>query len=92
MVSRGKNQLIDKVCNRCGHVAEISVCTLVSTIARRPRLQKCSQAVALCSVCATQLGEETGFEVPVGIQRAFCGAYTALASLSTQQSKGENEQ
>jgi hypothetical protein len=42
-----------KPCNRCGIPAEVSLCVLLSSVNRSPRLQKSTKSIALCSSCLT---------------------------------------
>ena len=40
-----------KSCSECGEPAEVSLCQIVSTVGRAPRLQRCGTSTAFCAAC-----------------------------------------
>jgi len=65
-------------CTRCGGEADISVCLLLSTKLRRPRIQKSSKAIQLCSRCIRGLRKDNPPELWSTVREALHGTHTAL--------------
>ena len=68
-----------KSCSECGMPAEVSLCQIVSTVGRAPRLQRCSKSIAFCAACLEgriKLLCGSGLH---GIQQSLGEAFTTLA-------------
>jgi hypothetical protein len=76
-----------KVCSECGEPAEVSVCQIVSTVGRAPRLQRCSRAMAFCTACFTARIDLLRGMGSHGVQQPLSEAFTALADACAVQSK-----
>ena len=67
----------------CGKPAEYSLCVLVSTLAVRPRRQKCGRARLLCVACIERLvAEHCGSNRASGVLESLRSVYTALLQIS----------
>jgi len=69
------------VCS-CGEPAEYSLCVLVSTLAVRPRRQKCGRARLLCAACMRELVNNQCHHAASGVLESLRSAYTALLRFS----------
>lgn len=66
----------------CGRPAEYSLCVLVSTLAVRPRRQKCGRAQLLCASCMRELVNKQCHHTASGVLESLRSAYTALLEIS----------
>ena len=66
----------------CGRPAEYSLCVLVSTLAVRPRRQKCGRAQLLCASCMRELVNKQCHHTASGVLESLRSAYTALVEIS----------
>jgi len=66
------------ICIRCGNASTISVCMVLSTKGRKPRLQKSSKALQFCSACLDESNPGKDRKVWPAVREALHGAYTAL--------------
>jgi len=65
-------------CIRCGGEADVSVCMVLSTKLRRPRLQKSSKAIQLCSRCIQGLRKGNAPQLWAAVREGLHGTHTAL--------------
>ena len=69
-----------KSCSECGMPAEVSLCQIVSTVGRAPRLQRCSISTAFCAACFEARIKLLGGVGLGGIRQPLSEAFTALAN------------
>ncbi len=67
-------------CINCGNESDISVCAILSTKGRKPRLQKSSKAIPLCGACIRSIKITDVAQVYVSLLQTLQTTYTALAS------------
>ena len=71
-----------KLCNECGAPADVSLCQIVSTVNRSPRLQRCTTSTAFCIACLQErIKLMHGLDLH-GIHEPLGEAFTALANIS----------
>ena len=68
-----------KRCSVCGGVAEVSLCQIVSTVGRAPRLQRCTTATPFCAACLQHCVTFLHAAGLPGIEKPLGAAFTALA-------------
>jgi hypothetical protein len=66
----------------CGKPAGYSLCVLVSTLAVRPRRQKCGRAQLFCAACMRKLANDKCHIADSGVLESLRTAYTALVEIS----------
>ncbi len=67
-------------CINCGGVADISVCAILSTKKRRPRIQKSSKAVQLCGACIRKATIAQAVQLSSSVLSALQDAYTSVVA------------
>jgi hypothetical protein len=67
-------------CVNCGGEADISVCAVLSTKKRQPRIQKSSKAIQLCGACIRKATIPQASHIYGGILAALQEAYTSVVS------------
>jgi hypothetical protein len=67
-------------CINCGSEADISVCAVLSTKKRRPRIQKSSKAIQLCGVCIRKATITQAAHIASSVLAAVQDAYTSAIS------------
>ena len=67
-------------CINCGGEADISVCAILSTKKRRPRVQKSSKAIQLCGACIRKATIAQDAQLSSSVLASLQAAYAALAS------------
>jgi hypothetical protein len=67
-------------CINCGGEADISVCAILSTKKRRPRVQKSSKAIQLCGACIRKATIAQDAQVSGSVLAALQDAYTSVVS------------
>jgi hypothetical protein len=65
-------------CINCGHESDMSVCAILSTKGRKPRIQKSSKAVSLCGACIHNLEISGVTQVYATVLLTLRETYTAL--------------
>jgi hypothetical protein len=73
---------MQKLCSECGKAADVSLCQILSTVGRGPRLQRCSASVPFCIACLQHhlnLLDSVGC---LSVQRPLSGTFTALTHAS----------
>jgi len=68
-----------KPCSRCSRPADFSLALLLSTIRIRPRVQKCSQTIALCNSCIHDVLASSDTSPLTELQQRAITAYAAIA-------------
>ena len=71
--------MLKKLCSVCGGAAEISLCQIVSTVGRAPRLQRCTTATPFCAACLQRCVTLLHVAGLPGIEKPLGEAFTALA-------------
>jgi hypothetical protein len=66
-------------CINCGRESDMSVCAILSTKGRKPRIQKSSKAVSLCGACIRSLKITHVTQVYATVLLTLRETYTALA-------------
>ena len=66
-------------CINCGRESDMSVCAILSTKGRKPRIQKSSKAISLCSACLRDLTIADGTLAYSTVLLTLSETYTALA-------------
>ena len=66
-------------CTKCGRESDMSVCVILSTKGRKPRIQKSSKAISLCAACIHRMKITQGVQACGHVLRALRETYTALA-------------
>jgi len=67
-------------CINCGGKADISVCAVLSTKKRQPRIQKSSKAIQLCGACIRKATIPQGAPISSSVLAALQDAYTSVVS------------
>jgi len=67
-------------CINCGRESDISVCAILSTKKRRPRIQKSSKAIQLCGACIRSATISQVGSVAINVIETLQDAYTSVAS------------
>jgi hypothetical protein len=80
-----------KLCIRCSRPAEFSLAFLLSTVAVRPRLQKCSQSILLCQSCIHDAIHSLGATPLNQLHQPLTNAYTAIANNSGASAYAANQ-
>jgi hypothetical protein len=76
------------VCVICGGKPDLSVNCLVSTRRVRPRAQKCSCSLLLCSSCIRALRGGSGHELALCLLESLHDAYTAIEVHTGERNEG----
>jgi hypothetical protein len=66
-------------CINCGRESDMSVCAILSTKGRKPRIQRSSKAVSLCGACIRNLKIEHVTQAHSTVLLTLRETYTALA-------------
>ena len=66
-------------CINCGRESDMSVCVILSTKGRKPRIQKSSKAISLCAACIRDLEITKATQLNVTVLLTLRDTYTALA-------------
>ena len=66
-------------CVNCSRESDLSVCAILSTKGRKPRVQKSSKAISLCSACLRDLKIVDGTQAYSTVLLTLSETYTALA-------------
>jgi hypothetical protein len=67
-------------CINCGGEADISVCAILSTKKRRPRIQKSSKAIQLCGACIRKATITQAARIASSVLAALQDTYTTVVS------------
>lgn len=81
-----------KPCTFCNSPAAVSVCVIVSTLGRTPRLQRNTESVPACKACLSLARAWDGDAGSTGIKERVNNAADALTRQSTEQSQPTSEQ
>lgn len=73
-----------KTCINCAGESDISVCTILSTKGRRPRVQKASKTIPLCRACIRNVKITQVTQVYASVLLSLQATYTALAAVSDE--------
>jgi hypothetical protein len=71
-----------KQCSQCRRPAEISLCTVISTLGVTERRQKCTASLPFCVLCLQRVCAENEACLPLPIRQAL---KTALCALTEQR-------
>jgi hypothetical protein len=63
-------------CINCGGEADISVCAILSTKKRKPRVQKSSKAIQLCGACIRNANIPQAAHIAASVLARLQDAYT----------------
>ena len=66
-------------CVNCKRESDMSVCAILSTKGRKPRIQKSTKAIALCAACIRTLKIARVTQVYASVLIALRETYTTLA-------------
>jgi hypothetical protein len=67
-------------CTNCGGESDISVCAILSTKKRRPRIQKSSRAIQFCGACIRKATITQAAQVSSSVLAALQDAYTSIVA------------
>lgn len=70
--------MVRKSCGQCENEAAVTLCWLLSTVGRSPRLQKCSKSTALCTPCLERLFVAESCAGPAVLRQCLSEVYTAV--------------
>jgi hypothetical protein len=76
-----------KACCFCGSPATLSVCTIVSSLGMKPRLQENTEAVPLCRACLDVPQTWDGLAGQPGLKQRVNTAADALTKHAIEQSQ-----
>lgn len=76
-----------KHCIQCHGQAEYSVCSIISTVGRTSRQQRCTSSVAFCGTCLQKLCTSGGAESLSPLAEALRTALEALTMQSVKRSR-----
>jgi hypothetical protein len=76
-----------KACCFCDNPATVSVCTIVSSLGKKPRLQENTEAVPLCRACLNLSETWDGLAGRPGLKQRVNTAADALTKQSIEQSQ-----
>lgn len=74
-----------KACDYCGSPAQVSICTIASTLGQRKRRQKNTTAVPVCRACLNGSQAWDGVAGLPGIKQRVNTAVEALTKQSAEQ-------
>ena len=67
-----------KNCSRCEQAAEFSLCFVVSSLGRSPRVQKCTESLNLCTACIQNFCGGLQLISPPRLAESLRAAYTTF--------------
>jgi hypothetical protein len=67
-------------CILCSLESDLSLCAILSTKRRRPRVQQASKTIPLCGACIRNPEAMQGSEICETLSKTLQATYTALAS------------
>jgi hypothetical protein len=78
-----------KSCSRCGARAEYSICSVVSTLGVKPRVQQSTESVLFCGACLHDSKMRDGVSPSLGVEQRVYVALSAIEQHSAQISHRE---
>src|SRR4051794_4711652 len=80
-----------KSCSRCGVRAEYSICSVVSTLGLKPRVQQSTESVLFCGACLHDSRMRDEALPSLGVEQRVYVALSAIEQHSAAQSDSANE-